>query len=224
MNDLISKITSTKPAEKPVENIGEPVKDIPVDKMPIPPTPAETPETVIVSPEDLLTGFVGIQTEPIGSTPAEPATEPGDGEVKRGRGRPKGSKNKPSFEDIQAATKPAVDYNLMANMTFDMSAGILANVLGPEWLPKPPVKEGLPGERDVVVASLKTYFESKQIQDLPPGLMLTVVLSSYALPRFREPTTSNKLKMTWLWVKAKVGGFFAKKRKVTITPVETTTA
>lgn len=224
MKDLISTIT--KNSEKPVGEIppdnNNPPENLPADTVEIPPDNipvAENPppETNIVTPEDLLAGVAGIGTEPTPETNTE--------QPKRGRGRPKGSTNKPKadFSDINAATKPPVDYGLMANMTFDMSTGILANVFGPEWLPAPPAKEGLPGERDVVVASLKTYFESKQVQDLPPGLMLTVVLSSYALPRFRQPTTAGKLKLTWVWIKTKVGGFFAKKKKIVISTIPTTT-
>lgn len=220
MKDLISAITT--PTQKPEPKIqeNESAQTVPEIQIVAPAVSDPATETKVVTPEDLLAGVPGI-SDP---SPGQASESTPEGEIKRGRGRPKGSRNKPLFDDVKEATKPQVDYNIMANMTFDMGTGILANVFGPEWLPSPPAKEGMPGERDVVVASLKTYFESKQVQDLPPGLMLTVVVCSYALPRFQQPTTSGKIKLTWVWLKTKVGGFFAKRKKVVLTTVPTTTA
>lgn len=222
MKDLISAITTQpqKAESKIPENIDIPAT--PEIKIKPATVPDPVTETKVVTPEDLLAGVPGIGTGE--APPLQPGDTTPEGEIKRGRGRPKGSRNKPLFDDVKEATKPQVDYSIMANMTFDMGTGLLANVFGPEWLPAPSPKEGIPGERDVVVASLKTYLESKQVQDLPPGLMLTVVVCAYALPRFQQPTTSGKVKMGWIWLKAKVGGFFAKKKKVVISTVPTTTA
>lgn len=158
-------------------------------------------------------------------TPPAPANVPPETPKKRGPGRPPGSKNKrpgnasgeapsntpelfneaesvsqvPNIGDLQAAAEVVnVDYVLMADATFDMSAGILATTLGPEWNPKSPE------ERDMICKPLATYYKSKGVQDLPPGLMLTIVICAYAAPRMREPSTSSKLRVFWAWLKERV--------------------
>lgn len=121
----------------------------------------------------------------------------------------------PTFDDV---TKPAapiaeklVDYNAMAGMVFDMSTGILTMTFGQEWQPKPAQEPGKPGERDIVVGALANYFQSQQVTDIPPGLMLTVVCVAYAGPRLREPNTSSKLKMAWTWLRLKVSNLRKKR-------------
>jgi hypothetical protein len=109
----------------------------------------------------------------------------------------------PSFDDLESPTSVAavVNYDLMAATVFDMSTGTLVVVFGEEWKPQKPE------ERDAVCGALKNYFQAKQMQDLPPGLMLTAVLMAYAAPRLRAPSTSSKLKMGWHWLKTKVAAF-----------------
>jgi hypothetical protein len=63
----------------------------------------------------------------------------------------------------------------------------------------------MPGEDQMVVPVLAKYLESKQMPDLPPGIMLTMVLAAYAAPRFREPATKEKIKGVWFWVRSKLG-------------------
>lgn len=109
----------------------------------------------------------------------------------------------PTFDDVLPGIDTAAqDYKLMATMTFDMGTNSLAMILGPEW------QAQNPQERDIVIESLKKYFEVKQVKDIPPGWMLTFVLLTYSVPRLRQPSTSGKLKLGWQWVKNKFGGLF----------------
>ena len=127
-------------------------------------------------------------------------------DVPRGRGRPPGSKNKPkspsTVADIAAPppTVPIPNYAIMGELVFDMSTNALAMGLGPEWLPQSPE------ERQLVAGSLGKYFEAQQVKDIPPGMMLALVVTVYGLPRLSKPSTASKLKLAWLWIKSKFGG------------------
>ena len=130
----------------------------------------------------------------------------------------KAKANTPNFADVNKPGElPAemvskvVDYDVMAAMVFDMSTGLLTTTFGPEWQPRPPAEPGKPGERDMVCGALKVYFQSKNAQDIPPGLMLTAVVIAYCGPRLRVPNTANKLQMAWTWFKLKVSKFRKKK-------------
>lgn len=123
----------------------------------------------------------------------------------------------PTFDDVtkpaETITQKVVDYDAMAGMVFDMSAGILTMTFGDEWQPKPAEQPGKPGERDIVCNALAGYFRSKEVADIPPGLMLTVVCVAYAGGRIRHPNTANKLKLAWQWTKVKLGSLMSWFRK-----------
>lgn len=123
-------------------------------------------------------------------------------------GRPKGSINAPKadFSDLTqkiADTSP-VDYQFMSEMMFNMTTGTLAGMFGPEWLPR----EDAPGsnsskEKDNVVACIKVYLQKKEVKDIPPGIMLTIVAVAYAGPRLKAPATATKIKLGFAWLKSK---------------------
>lgn len=124
-------------------------------------------------------------------------------------GRFEGKPNKPkapSFADVISNNPAApVDYQAMSGMMFDMTTGVAAGLLGQEWLPR----EDAPGsrtskERDAMVSAIALYLKSKEVKDIPPGLMLTIVCIAYAGPRLREPSTKSKIVMAWTWVKMKI--------------------
>lgn len=140
---------------------------------------------------------------PLTATPVIPPTdsEPETEEIKRGRGRPPGSKNKPkSPSTIADVVTPQAtpNFGLMGEVVFDMSTNALAVGLGEEWLPSSPQ------ERQLVCVSLAKYFEAQQVKDIPPGMMLALVVSVYALPRLSKPNTATKLKLGWTWLKSKL--------------------
>jgi len=190
-NDLIELITS------PVI-IGQEKPDV-----------MDIPETINVVAEDALLGEPPA-SEPTESEPTE-SVEP----KKRRVGRPPGSKNKPhaDFSDIPPATgvEIVVDYKQMSCALFDMTAGILTNTLGPEWQPRAPETIGGLDERGAVVSAMEVYLKSKNAKDIPPGLMLTIVIVAYAAPRLQAPSTKEKLLPMAYYCWGKIKSFFGRK-------------
>lgn len=153
------------------------------------------------------------------------------------RGRPPGAKNfknrsqvnadgfeeEPSFDDIQPESIPNVaqvetDYKLLAETLFNMSTGTLCMLLGPEWQAREIQIVKQPGGNDVVYdekrtvcSALEVYLRSKQATDLPPGAILAMVCIAYAAPRVQAPSTNERLKLCWAWLKNKWNGMRRKK-------------
>ena len=109
------------------------------------------------------------------------------------------------FTDLTAepaAPAPPIEpqtpkFEAMANMTFDMSTGILARIFGPEWLSSDP------DERASVVLAIQKYYASVNLPDIPPGYMLCFVIAAYSAPRLGAQPTRTKLQAAWLWLKMK---------------------
>lgn len=204
--DLISKITapigsvdSTTPLVS-VEPVAAPAP-IPVPApvaSPVPVDATQIDEASLLTPAPAPT----VATE----TPLEPQPEPG----KRKRGAPRGNRNAakndspsevPNIGDIQAAAQVVtVDYKLMAEATFDLTTGVAATAIGPEWTARSAE------EREMVCGPLARYFEYKQVKDLPPNLALALVVVAYSAPRLREPSTASKLRLLMAWTKEKLRG------------------
>jgi len=156
------------------------------------PAPAAAPAAV---PPTVATDLV----DPAPTDTPPESTE----EIRRGRGRPPGSRNKPKSPSSIAEAPPAPtiipNYALMGEVVFDMSTNALAVGLGEEWLPSSQQ------ERMLVCGSLAKYFEAQQVKDIPPGMMLGLVVSVYALPRLSKPNTRSKIMLAWAWIKSKMG-------------------
>lgn len=214
-DDFLSKITTPIGSVKTDTIVSEPFPPtrkapevVPVAVPPESPAPATAPklnEAVIISEEDLL-----------GNQTIIPAT-PANGEVVKPKmGRPPGSKNRhskrradgsfaassetesliPNIGEIErVAELVPVDYKLMAEATFDLTTGVAATALGPEWSPKSE------DERQLVTLPLAVYMKYKGMQDIPPGMALALVCTAYAAPRLREPSTAGKLRIFWAWSK-----------------------
>lgn len=222
----------TQPAPEPVT---------PPTAAPTPPVVSTLPEAKPVTAASLVSddkdefpassGHVpGTEGLPGSGTPAPSGT--GSPEVKRGRGRPPGSKSKtnkapeanakPDFSDVngpaaqpKAEVKP-VNYEAMAAMSFGMAAGAMANIFGPEWLPRPP-QPGQPGEKEMMEMGIANWMRASEMPDIPPGMMLLLLVGMYAAPRFAVPNTKDKVKGLWYWIKSK----FGKKKKIIIVPSPT---
>lgn len=98
---------------------------------------------------------------------------------------------------------PVTDYKLLSEMIFDTGTNALSIGFGEEWKPRSEL------ERDNVCISLAAYLKSKEVKDIPPGMMLTIVLVAYSAPRFQAPSTRDKIKIGWLKVKT----LFKRKKK-----------
>lgn len=186
------------------------------------------------STPDFPPDFAQPPTEPTAATPQEPEASPQPSQPvvsdppisitpeellkdteRRGRGRPPGSKNKKTIEGDGSPSVlpppepipvPTVNYQLLSEMVFDTGAATLTMTFGQEWQPR------TPDERGNVCGALAKYLEAKQVQDIPPGMLLTIVLVAYSMPRLKEPTTAGKIKLGWLWIRNK---FSRKKKAVT---------
>ncbi len=210
--ETLSEVPETPPVnqEKPLET-PSPVKETPpveavktpetpdniLDLPPVPPVQAQpggTQPTEIVSDSVLDPGTPPQPPE----TPAAGTDNPGAKRI----GRPPGSKTKPKSPSTiaEVETVKPVDFRAMGNLVFDLSTNALAMGLGPEW--KPQSEQ----ERELVADSLAKYFESQQLKDIPPGMMLLLVCGVYALPRVNQPKTKEKLAAGWTWLKMKIGG------------------
>jgi hypothetical protein len=176
----------------------------------------DTGAATTVSAASIVSGDTDKFPPPTGNPPppiagaGEPSSLPPQGEGKRGRGRPPGSKNRPRGDDPftppppPEPPKPPVDYDALAIAVFGMTTGILAQSIGPEWLPREP-PPGLPGEKEMVCTALATYMKSKNMPDLPPGVMLCLVIGMYSAPRLQAPATKEKVKGMWFWLRSKFG-------------------
>src|SRR5262249_53453538 len=94
-------------------------------------------------------------------------------------------------------------------MSFDMGAGIMSRIFGPEWNPTNAE------ERAAVVNAIKNYYESVNMPDIPPGYMLCFVLAAYSAPRLAQQPTKTKLQAAWLWLKMR----FQRKQRQSIQPI-----
>jgi hypothetical protein len=200
------------PAEIPVEV--PPAVEIPVEP-PKPDEPAQDlfPESAPIPVE--AAEMVQPYESPNGANPDGTAKAP---DQKRGRGRPiihgrysakgpvqttQGTVTPPDFDKIippgpSPTTVSTVNYDELAGMFFDMGAGAMSALLGPEW--QPSGKE----ERKAVVQALSAYLRSKEIKDIPPNVALTIALCAYAAPRCFQPNTRGKLAAAWGWTKDRV--------------------
>jgi hypothetical protein len=173
----------------PLENVNPPV---PEEK----PIPAEIPPIS----EDNIAGDIPLHDVETGMPENPPQAE-----VKRGRGRPPGSKTVRPPSLTQDLADPEKQLDVAAAVTFDLSAGLASNIFSPAWQPRN--KE----ERDFMVGAIAAYYRETGVVDIPPKTALILAIAVYSLPRFAEPTTKEKLKLWFAWVKMKIGGFFKRK-------------
>jgi len=208
-DELSKLITPGKDIEKPALDVK--ATEVVVDP---PPTDPGIPPANIIDAKDLLSGAETLPFE-TAVTDDEPSTEAQPG--KRGRGRPPGAKNRrPSFQDLEqiTATEVIVDHKAMSVMIFDSSTGCLAMTLGDEWRPRSDE------ERAGMLGAIEAYLVATKAKDIPPGVMLTLVILAYSAPRLQAPSTASKLQLAWSWVKVKVFPFFRRKSKVsTVVPI-----
>jgi hypothetical protein len=193
VKDLKDKGIEVKPVPVPVVEpapvpVVEPAPVPVVEPAPVPvvePAPPREPDGVDLFTEEELVG--------VNAGPA-PGNAPIDaGQPHKRRGRPP-----KLFADT-------VNYRKFAEQMFDMTTGIATGALGPEWKPKNPE------ERESVVVPLEVYLRSQEIPDLPPGVVLAIVVCAYAAPRLREPATKEK-------IAGLIGKFKRKKRVLETAP------
>jgi hypothetical protein len=174
------------------------------------------------------------QVSPGGTSQAPPDASPGPATIPPGGAAAPGDGKAPDFSAFKggspgpdqpgspggppgAAPPPndqsqLVDYPAVAGMTFDMLTNILASIFGPEWRPENAE------ERTMVTMSLAAYMKSKNMPDIPPGLMLVLVCAIYSAKRFQAPPTKAKIKLIFGWLKLKLGRFFRRRAPMAVPP------
>lgn len=122
-----------------------------------------------------------------------------DGTYAKKRGRKPGQTDngsaKPSSSGSNTVTEPkTVNYKGTAKVLCGMVFGGLEGVFGAAWKPSD-------GERSSIEDATETYCQSKEIGDLPPGILLLMVVGMYALPRLNDDGTKERLRK-WGLMKA----------------------
>lgn len=119
--------------------------------------------------------------------PAQPA-EPTESEPKRKRGRPKGSRNVATTEHA-APPKPVDRASLVRSVesVFAVTAAALSAGLGEHWQPAAE-------EKIMIAESGADYMISQGWGDFPPGVVLVLALSMYAIPRAMDKRTIDAIK------------------------------
>lgn len=145
-----------------------------------PPKPVEPPKIVHLNQPNETEQPRAVGIDDLFSQPGETArkpdpVQPQEIEAPQKRGR----KPKP--------VGPPVDYGKLANVMFDMGVGLLTTGFGPEWQPENP------DERQMIIDPLATYLESQGFTDLPPGVVLSIVVIAYSAKRIHHPNTKAKL-------------------------------
>jgi hypothetical protein len=203
-----------------------------------------TASELVLEDQDIFPGNPKPLEEPVKGAPVEVVqteeVKSKRGGARLGAGRPRKDGTKPAqdpktqssgpvFEKaIQKEPEKPVDYAALAQLMFVIGTSTLAQIFGPEWLPRPRTPEqqrpglapipAVPGEEDMIMPPLAKYLETQGVKDIPPGVMLCIVLGAYVAPRLNAPNTREKLKGVWYWIRSK----FPKKKKVDV--VESPTA
>jgi hypothetical protein len=121
----------------------------------------------------------------------------------------KGRKQK-TAQKSTVRTKPEVDPNV-AKEGKQRAAGVgAANALigvsmmlgGHEFAPIKNEEAGI-DEKENIENAFADYFVAKDMDDIPPGLALSLVLLSYYAPRVAMPKTKEKVKKAGGWFKQK---------------------
>lgn len=79
---------------------------------------------------------------------------------------------------------------------------------GPEWQPK---VDATQDERRDVAAAFTTYCRAKNLSDIPPGIILLAIITSYAAPRFAQPITQKRATGAIIWLRTKYMKWRAKR-------------
>lgn len=70
-------------------------------------------------------------------------------------------------------------------------------IFGQDYLPTE-------NERLYMSSAFTQYYKSKNMNDLPPGLILATAILSYIAPRLHKETSITKIKKCFYWVKSKI--------------------
>ena len=164
--------------------------------------PDENAEEKIVIPNNIITDING-EIFDISLHCTMP-----DGSPRKNRdGSFRKRKQSANNEQIEPAILPTL---ALAEYTVNSIEGISVSMFGDEWYMQKNDKEN---EKANIINAFAVYFASKGVVDLPPGVMLTLVLGTYAIRRIPQPVTKSKLQIIKDKIKSKLSFFTFRKKK-----------
>ena len=121
---------------------------------------------------------------------------------KRGRKAGK-AQNSTVAKPTQAMQNPNQKYQ-MTGAAIAESIFMVGRVIGgDEWQPIVDEKTGV-DERKNMTDAWSQYAQAKDIGDVPPGVLVAIVMVGYIGPRLAGPKTKTRLQLAWTWLKAKM--------------------
>lgn len=173
--------------------------------------------------EKAVSGKVDSQGRPfdpalheVDAATGEPRLSPsGNLRIKRGRafsgkGAAKSTFAKPVNSAPAASTGPTSDVELESKIT--STAQVTAETVftigmlvgGDEWEPRKDEKIGM-DERATMVGAWAAYYRAHGITEIPAWVTLSMVMGSYAVPRFFMPKTKTRIQKAKEWFYGFVG-------------------
>ena len=136
-----------------------------------------------------------------------------DGTPMKKRGRKAGATNpRPEIaERIQNGElpeTPPVNQSEMIEVTsatiIHTATSIMSGLIGKEWAIENK------DEFNSLHIPLKSYLQSKNITDVPPGVLLTIAVLGYSMKRMQQPNTREKLSLLAIKAKSFFGGILGR--------------
>jgi len=135
------------------------------------------------------------------------------GNFQKKRGRKAGNTPTKHVSRVGAPTQDKQDvakvsnYRAIGQATAESIFMIGRVIGGDDWTP---IKDEATGtdERAQMSDAWTQYAEAKQWKDIPPGVLVSIVMCGYIGPRLATPKTKTRVKVAWLWLKDK----FARKK------------
>lgn len=140
----------------------------------------------------------------------DPTTSPKGNLIKKpGRKAPKtqGASNSVIGVKQETPTDPNAQMKMQAHASGKMAANLLMTLGvvagGEEWQPLKDNTSGM-DEKKMLESAFADYFEATGKTDIPPGMVLTIAIGGYMLPRFTMPKTQSRLGKVKNWIAKKL--------------------
>lgn len=91
----------------------------------------------------------------------------------------------------------SVDYKALGETAATLWFNVPQPLLGEEWGPND-------SEPRLIADAFTRYFKATGVNDIPPGMALVLVLTSYTMARMTKPTIKDRFVMGWKWISSKI--------------------
>jgi len=126
------------------------------------------------------------------------------GKFRKKRGASKVAITNTALAEQQKLEKDRIAARAAGQLAADMLIGSSVTLLGDEWVPigskgtQEPIQFD---EHSNLRRAFADYFEAKNISDFPPGIMLSIAVTSYAMPRLvAGKETKTRLAKMKIWI------------------------